>query len=96
MKFEWDDKKNNANKNKHGISFEEAMTVFDDEEAIVIPDPDHSIDEERFLILGLSKDINLMVVCHCYRGEDDIIRIISARSATKTETSQYNSRIGGY
>ena len=89
LEFEWDEKKNKININKHRISFDEAKTVFYDEEALVIDDPDHSEDEERFLILGESNRANLLVVCHCYRVSDTVIRIISARKATKTETNQY-------
>lgn len=89
MKFEWDEHKNKINKEKHKISFEEAETVFYDESAIVIGDPDHSQEEDRFIILGLSTKANLLVVCHCYRESDTIIRIISARKATTTETRQY-------
>ena len=76
-------------KKKHHISFEEARTVFYDEAALVIDDPDHSVNEERFIIMGESNRANLLVVCHCYRVSDTVIRIISARKATKTETSQY-------
>ena len=90
LKFEWDENKNSINKKKHKISFEEAKTVFYDSEAIVIDDPDHSEDEERFLILGISQKVNLLVVCHCYRESDTTIRIISARKATSTETKQYH------
>lgn len=89
LKFEWDENKNKINMNKHNISFEEAKTVFYDEEALVIDDPDHSENEERFIILGESNKANILVVCHCYRVSDTVIRIISARKATKTETSQY-------
>ena len=89
VKFEWDENKNKININKHKISFEEAQTVFYDEEALVIDDPDHSENEERFIILGESYKANLLVVCHCYRVSDTVIRIISARKATKTETNQY-------
>lgn len=89
LKFEWDENKNKINKSKHNISFEEAKTVFYDEEALVIDDPDHSEDEEKFIILGESHKANLLVVCHCYRVSDTVIRIISARKATKTETKQY-------
>lgn len=95
MRYEWDDEKNEINEKKHGISFSEATTVFDDDEALFMNDPDHSIDEDRFLILGLSSKSNMLVVCHCYRGNDDIIRIISAREATKNETKQYYQRLGG-
>ena len=89
LKFEWDEKKNRGNQSKHKISFEEAKTVFYDEKALVIDDPDHSEQEERFIILGQSNKANLLIVCHCYRASDTVIRIISARKATKTETSQY-------
>ena len=89
IKFEWDENKNEINKKKHKISFEEAKTVFYDEEALLIDDPEHSQEEERFIILGLSKKANLLVVCHCYRASETVIRIISARKATKNETKQY-------
>ena len=89
--FEWDQNKNEINKVKHRVSFEEAETVFYDENAVMIPDPDHSdIEEERFIILGFSAAARLLVVCHCYRGRDNVIRIISARKATAQETRQYN------
>ena len=88
-KFEWDENKNKINKEKHGISFEEAASVFDDENALLRDDPDHSEQEERFVILGESKQANLLVVCHCYRQSETAIRIISARKATKSETEQY-------
>ena len=87
--FEWDEQKNKINKEKHKISFEEAETAFYDENAIVIDDPDHSQEEDRFIILGLSTKANLLVVCHCYRASDTVIRIISARKATTTESQQY-------
>lgn len=89
IKFEWDENKNTINKRKHGISFEEAQTVFRDEEALVIDDPDHSQEEERFIILGFSEKANLLVVCHCYRASDSIMRLISARKATRTEQGYY-------
>ena len=89
IRFEWDENKNQINKNKHNISFEEAKTVFYDEDALIINDPDHSIEEERFIILGNSSTANLLVVCHCYRESDSIIRIISARIATKNEEKMY-------
>ena len=81
IKFEWDENKNTINKRKHGISFEEAQTVFRDEEALVIDDPDHSQEEERFIILGFSEKANLLVVCHCYRASDSIIRLSSRSSS---------------
>jgi uncharacterized DUF497 family protein len=90
IRFEWDAHKNEINQKKHKISFEEAQTVFYDEQALLIDDPEHSQEEERFLLLGLSRRANLLVVCHCYRVSETVIRIISARKATKNETKQYN------
>jgi uncharacterized protein len=74
---------------EHGVSFEEARTVFFDERARLIDDPDHSDDEERFILLGLSSMLRLLLVCHCYRSEGNIIRIISARKATARESKSY-------
>ena len=91
IRFEWDENKNEINKKKHHISFEEARTVFYDAEALVIDDPEHSEEEERFIILGFSKKANLLVVCHCYRASETVIRIISARKATTTESRQYHA-----
>lgn len=91
IQFQWDENKNNINKRKHHISFEEAQTVFDDVEALIINDPDHSIEEERFIILGFSNQAKLLIVCHCYRANDSIIRIISARRATNREAKQYEA-----
>lgn len=92
IEFEWDENKNRTNQNKHGISFTEAQTVFYDDEALVIDDPAHSEGEERFIILGLSNKANLLVVCHCFRASETVIRIISARKATKTESRYYGKR----
>jgi len=78
-----------VNTQKHGISFDEAKSVFYDDNARIMHDPDHSADEERFLILGLSEKLNILVVCHCYREDNEVIRIISARKATKNEKKQY-------
>lgn len=89
IKFEWDENKNEINKKKHNVSFVEATSVFYDIEALVIDDPEHSEDEDRFIILGTSQKANLLVVCHCYRESETVIRIISARKATKNETKQY-------
>jgi len=89
MRFEWDPEKNRANYRKHGIRFEEAQTAFFDEEAILFDDPDHSDDEDRFLLLGLSSLGRALVVVHCLRGRGDTIRIISARKATKSEREAY-------
>lgn len=87
--FEWDDKKNRSNIVKHGVSFEEASTVFYDENAILFDDPDHSEFEDRFLIIGISESLRICIVSHCYRGDNDVIRIISARKATQSETESY-------
>lgn len=89
IQFEWDENKNKVNKKKHKIGFDEAKTVFYDPVALIIHDPDHSDDEERFLIMGLSQTLKVLVVCHCYRENDEIIRIISARKADKDETKKY-------
>ena len=89
IRFEWDETKSRANKRKHKVSFEEAQTVFLDENARRFFDPDHSQDEDRFLMLGMSFTLRVLVVCHCYREDDSIIRIISARKADKGEQSDY-------
>ncbi len=89
FRFEWDPRKSRANRAKHGIAFEEARTAFLDENARVIPDPEHSEDEDRFVLLGLSVQLRVLVVCHCYRGSNDVIRIISARPADPSERKQY-------
>jgi len=91
--FFWDDDKNIANKQKHGISFEEAQTIFFDENAIEFDDPDHSINEERFILLGLNQNFKVLVVCYCYRKDDTEIRIITARKATKKEQKVYFRRL---
>ena len=84
--------KGRANERKHDVSFEEAQTVFADELGLLIHDPDHSDDEDRFVILGLSSSLRTLVVCHCYREGDDVIRIISARKADRRERQRYNQR----
>ena len=89
LSFEWDPQKDLINRKKLGVSFEEVATVFEDVNALVISDPEHSEDEERFVILGFSLQANLLVVCHCYRASESVIRIISARKATKNESRQY-------
>ena len=97
MEFEWDPKKNETNKRKHKISFEEAKTVFYDEDAVMFDDPDHSDDdEERFLMLGFSTKARILMVCHCFRSEDRIIRIISARKATSEEENVYDELKKGW
>jgi len=92
IQFEWDDNKNRLNKQKHRVSFEEALTVFSDEHGLLISDPNHSEEEDRFLLLGLSIKLNTLVVCHCYRKSEDVIRIISARKASRKEQQQYWKR----
>jgi uncharacterized DUF497 family protein len=89
LHFEWDERKAAANAKKHGVSFEEARSVFFDERARLIEDPDHSESEERFIVLGLSSSLRLLVACHCYRWTGNLIRIISARKATVCETKSY-------
>jgi len=87
--FEWDEAKSIVNIKKHKISFEEAKTVFYDDNALLISDLEHSVSEERFIILGHSFSLKLLVVCHCYRKNNNTIRIISARKATRNESLQY-------
>jgi uncharacterized protein len=89
LHVEWDEKKNAANRRKHGVSFEEARTAFLDDNARVIPDPDHSEGEDRFVLIGLSISLRVLVVCHCYRQTEEIVRIISARRADQNEIKQY-------
>ena len=89
MRFEWNGVKAVANARKHGVSFEEAKSVFVDERAKLIGDPDHSQDEDRFVLLGLSSVLRLLLVCHCYRAEGNVIRIISARKASAQESKSY-------
>lgn len=90
LQFEWDPKKSSSNEKKHGVSFEEARTVFFDENAKLIDDPDHSEDEDRFVLLGLSSALRVILVCHCVRAEGGVIRIISARKASSKESEQYH------
>ena len=92
IRFEWDEKKNLQNVLKHGINFKEASSVFFDENGLIIDDPAHSESEERFILIGFSSLANILVVCHCFRENDEIIRIISARKATKNEAKQYLRR----
>ena len=89
IRFEWDERKNRENRRRHKVSFEEAQSVFLDENALRFFDPDHSQDEDRFLMLGMSFTLRVLVVCHCYREDDSVIRIISARKADKSEQSDY-------
>lgn len=87
--FEWDENKNEINKKKHGLSFETAKEVFYDDNAVLFDDPDHSIGEKRFLIIGMIKESKICIVSHCYRDNDNVIRLISAREATKNEKKTY-------
>jgi len=89
LRFEWDPRKAEANLRKHSVSFEDAQSVFADERARLIDDPDHSADEDRFLLLGLSSSLRVLVVAHCYREAGGVIRIISARKATREEQRFY-------
>ncbi len=92
-RFEWDSHKSRANRRKHGISFVEAQSVFFDGNALLIPDPDHSRDEERFIMIGSSFALKMLVVCHCYRQAGSVIRIISARKASRSERFEYEARL---
>ena len=89
IRFRWDARKDAANRRKHGVSFEEARTAFRDPAARVMADPEHSEAEERFLLLGMSGSLRVLLVSHCYREEEEVIRIISARKATRNEAVQY-------
>jgi len=90
--FDWDPAKNAINIRKHKVSFEEASTVFLDEGALLIADPDHSDEEDRFILLGLSSTLRLLIVCHCYRSKGGVIRIISAQKADRKERQEYLRR----
>lgn len=92
IRFVWDPRKAKANLRKHGVAFEEAQTVFLDEQALLIADPDHSEDEDRFVLLGASARLRTLVVCHCYRESESEIRLISARKANALEKNQYLQR----
>lgn len=89
LRFEWDPVKSKTNQEKHGVSFEEAVSVFYDERAVAFYDDRNSEWEDRFLLLGISSKLRLLLICHCYRADDSIIRIISARKATKKESKHY-------
>lgn len=92
LRFEWDAAKNRANARRHGVSFEETSSAFLDENGILIDDPGHSIGEERFVLLGLTSSLRLLVICHCYRQHADVVRLISARKADKGEREHYFGR----
>jgi len=95
LSFDWDDKKAILNQKKHRISFSEARTAFADENALLIYDPDHSDEEDRFVLMGLSLKLRIVVVSHGYRKAENVIRIISARKATRREEGQYWQRCYG-
>ena len=84
--------KEKINQRKHGVSFAEAKSVFLDDEALLIPDPDHSLDEDRFVLLGMSHKARVLLVCHCYRENDQVVRLISARKADQQESREYFSK----
>ena len=92
LRFEWDEAKNAANQRKHGVSFEEAQSVFFDERALLVADPDEASREDRFVLLGLSDALRTLLVCHCYRERESVIRIISARKADRAERADYERR----
>lgn len=92
LRFEWDPRKAAGNLRKHGVSFDEAQTAFADEHGLLIDDPEHSAQEDRFILLGVSASTRLLVVVHCYRADDQVIRIISARKADRLERRQYEER----
>ena len=89
LRFQWDDKKEQSNIHKHGVSFDEARDVFYDENAMQFFDPDHSETEDRFILLGLSFKSRILIVCHCYRESETVVRLISARKADKDEAHEY-------
>ena len=93
IRFEWDELKNGRNRRKHGIWFEEAQQVFDDPRAILFFDKKHSVEEERFILLGMSLSARVLVVIHCERQRGSVIRVISARKATKKEIERYEKGI---
>jgi hypothetical protein len=90
--FEWDENKNRKNQKKHKVSFEEAESVFYDDNARLVVDPDHSWEEDRFILLGLSNKLRMLVVVHIYREKEEVVRIISARKATKNEINLYEGK----
>ena len=93
LRFEWDPEKDTANLKKHKVSFQEASTAFLDENGLLIEDPDHSEAEDRFVLLGLSSSLRLLLVCHCYRAGGGVIRLISARKADRQERQEYIRRV---
>ena len=92
LRFDWDARKNAANKHKHGVSFESARIAFYSGRALLIEDPDENDEEDRFVLLGISAALRMLVVCHCYREKDSLIRMISARKANRKEREDYEKR----
>ena len=92
LRFEWDPAKDSLNRRRHGVSFAEATSVFVDDHALLIDDPDHSHSEDRFVLLGLSSSLRVLLVCHCDRVEGGVVRLISARKADKQEQHEYFTR----
>lgn len=90
LRYQWDERKNRANQRKQGVAFEEARTAFLDENARRVSDPDHSIGEDRYILVGLSIRLRLLVVCHSFLESERIIRIISARRADPSERRDYS------
>ena len=93
LRFEWDERKDAQNRRKHGVAFEEAETVFFDEHALLLADPEHAEREDRFVLLGLSAAARTLIVCHCHRARGDVIRLISARKANRAERDEYTRRV---
>ena len=93
VRFEWDEAKDRLNRRRHGVSFAEATSVFLDEHALLIDDPDHSLSEERFVLLGVSSTLRVLLVCHCYRADGGVVRLVSARKADRQEQRDYFARI---
>lgn len=92
LRFEWDPAKARLNERKHGVAFTEAQTVFADDDAILLADDAHSIGESRFYLLGRSARLRVLMVIHCYRADDEVVHLISARKATPSERVQYDAR----
>ncbi len=92
LRFDWDSKKDTQNRRKHRVSFDDSETIFADEHALLIDDPEHSTVEDRFILLGLSAKLRILVVAHAYREDEGVIRVISARKATRKERDIYNQR----
>lgn len=93
LRFAWDPRKANENSRRHGVTFGEAQTVFLDENALLIGDPDHSDDEDRFVMIGLSARLRVLVVCHCYRTAESEVRLITARKGDREERREYERRM---